>query len=403
LAVVTAPPGAGGGAHRAASRGENRTAILLGLAQTLAWATTYYLPAVVAPAVLAETGGDPTLVYGAFSVALLISGLAAPRTGRLIEQRGGRPILLASAVVLAAGLALLGLLPGLWGWALGWVVLGFGMALGLYEAAFATLGVLFGRGARRPITIVTLLAGFASTLGWPLSAVLVPWLGWRGTCLAYAALLLVTLLPLYALLPRTAAPTVAAAAAAETATLPTAWVRRSLILLGLFFTLRAVISATLSVHLIALLGGLGLTVAGAVAVAALQGPSQVGGRLLEFTLGRAAHPLVVARLGGVLLPAGAALLMLAGPVAALPFVVLYGASNGIMTISRGAVPLALFGARGYPVLMGRLALPILLAQAAAPAVTAPLVAGLPAATVLGLAGLLAAVALGCLVPLRAAP
>ena len=386
--------------------GARRTALILGVAQTLAWAVTYYLPAVVAPVVVADLGADPALVYGAFSAALLISGLAAPRVGRAIEGRGGRPVLLASAGLLALGLLLLGLLPGLWGWAAGWMVLGLGMAMGLYEAAFATLGVLYGRAARRPITLVTLLAGFASTVGWPMSAALVPLLGWRGTCLAYAAVNLLVVLPAYLLLPAAGTPAEAVAEAAPGATepvLPAAWVRRSFLLLAVFFTLRAVISATVAVHLIAMLGGLGLTVGAAVAASALMGPSQVGGRLLEFTMGRAAHPLAVARLGGALLPAGALLLVLAGPVAAVPFVLLYGASNGILTISRGAVPLALFGPRGYPVLMGRLALPILLAQAAAPALTAPLVATLPAATVLGLGGALALVALGCLLPLRAAP
>jgi hypothetical protein len=278
--------------------------------------------------------------------------------------------------------------------------------MGLYEAAFATLGVLYGRAARRPITLVTLVAGFASTVGWPMSAALVPLLGWRGTCLAYAAMLLLVVLPLYWLLPKAATPAEAAPGAAPEAAdpaLPAAWVRRSFLLLAVFFTLRAIISATLSVHLIAVLGGLGLSVTAAVAAAALMGPSQVGGRLLEFTLGRAAHPLTAARLGGALLPLGALLLVLAGPVAAVPFVLLYGASNGIMTISRGALPLALFGPRGYPVLMGRLALPILLAQAAAPMLTAPLVADWPASLVLGLAGLLALAALACLLPLRRAP
>ncbi|WP_431267454.1 MFS transporter [Dankookia sp. P2] len=388
------------------SPGARRVALILGVAQTLAWSVTYYLPAVVAPVVVADLGADPTLVYGAFSLALLISGLAAPRVGRAIERRGGRPVLLASAALLALGLLLLGLLPGLWGWALGWIVLGLGMAMGLYEAAFATLGVLYGRAARRPITLVTLVAGFASTVGWPMSAALVPLLGWRGTCLAYSAMLLLVVLPLYLLLPRAAAPAETAPGAAPEpaeASLPADWVRRSFLLLAVFFTLRAIISATLSVHLIAVLGGLGLSVSAAVAAAALMGPAQVGGRLLEFTLGKAAHPLTAARLGGALLPLGALLLVLAGPVAAVPFVLLYGASNGIMTISRGALPLALFGPRGYPVLMGKLALPILLAQAAAPMLTAPLVAGLPAVTILGLAGLLALAALGCLLPLRRAP
>ena len=379
-----------------------RPALILGVAQTLAWSVTYYLPAIVAPAVIADLGASPAMVYGAFSMALLLSGLAAPRVGREIERRGGRPVLLASAFVLAAGLALLGALPGLWGWFVGWMVLGIGMAMGLYEAAFATLGVLFGRGARRPITLVTLLAGFASTLGWPLSAWLVPWLGWRATCFLYAGLLLVTLIPLYLQVPRAGAAMLATTTTGDASVLPAGWVRRSLVLMGLFFTLRAVISATLSVHLIGLLGGLGLGVAAAVGIAMMQGPAQVGGRLLEATLGRAAHPLNAARFGGALLPLGA-LLLLAGPAVALPFVLLYGASNGILTISRGTLPLALFGPRGYPVLMGKLALPILIAQAAAPAATAPVVAALPALTVFALAGVLAGLAVLCLVPLRAAP
>jgi len=382
-------------------------ALWLGVGQTLAWASTYYLPAVVGPAVTAELGADPVLVYGAFSVALLISGLASPRVGRAIEARGGRPVLVTSSLIIATGLALLGLLPGLAGWFTGWVVVGLGMALGLYEAAFATLGVLYGRAARRPITLVTLVAGLASTLGWPLTSAMLPLLGWRGACLAYAGVNLFLVLPIYLwLIPRAAAPAEAAAtaaAAAEDPPLPAAWVRRSFLLLAGFFTLRAVISATLSVHLLTVLGGLGLSVAAAVAVAALQGPAQVGGRLLEFTLGRAAHPLTAARLGGALLPAGALLLVLAGPPSAFAFVILYGASNGIMTISRGAVPLALFGPRGYPVLMGRLALPILLVQAAAPAFTAPLITTFPAETILGLAGLISLAALLCLVPLRPKP
>jgi len=384
--------------------GSRRTALLIGTAQTLAWAFTYYLPAVIAPAVVAELHADRELVFGAFSLALLISGLAAPRVGRVIERHGGRPVLLASVALLSLGLALLGLLPGLWGWTLGWVVLGFGMATGLYEAAFATLGVLYGGGARRPITMVTLLAGFASTVGWPVSAALLPLLGWRGTCLAYAALLLLVLLPLYWLVPPRAAPAPDPATdqAAEAKTvLPPAWARRTFLLLAVFFTLRAFISTTMSVHLPTVLAGLGLSAAAAVGAASLMGPSQVAGRLLEFTLGRAAHPLTAARLGGALLPLGALLLVLAGPVAAVPFVILYGASNGILTISRGALPLALFGPRGYPVLMGRLAMPILLVQAAAPTLGAPLVAGLPAHWVIGLAGLVALLALACLLPLRA--
>jgi MFS family permease len=383
-------------------------ALLLGTAQALAWATTFYLPAVLAPIAGEELAASPVVIHAAFSLALLIAGLSAPATGHAIEARGGRAVLMASSCVMAAGLAMLGLLPGLSGWFVGWAVLGFGMALGLYEAAFATLGTLFGQSARRPITSVTLVAGFASTLGWPTTAALLPELGWRGTCLAYAALHLSAILPLYAALPRDPppepkpekAPAVGTRHDAGPVAPGAAWARRALLLLAAFFTVRAFLSATMAVHVITLMGGLGLAAVAAVQVAALQGPAQVAGRLLELTLARRTHPLTVARAGAVLLPVGVAGVLVAGPAAAAGFMVCYGVSNGILTISRGAVPLALFGARGYPVRMGRLALPILLAQAAAPVVTAPLMSAFSATTILAAGGVLALLAMLCLLPLR---
>jgi hypothetical protein len=373
-----------------------RVAIGLGMAQTIAWACTYYLPAVIAAEVAATHGVSLTLVVGAFSAALLVAGFCSPRVGRLIEARGGRGVLGGSALVIAAGLALLGLLPGLWGWALGWLVLGLGMAMGLYEAAFATLGRHYGEAARRGITAVTLFAGFASTIGFPVGAALLPLLGWRGLCLVYAGVHLLVVLPIYLLMLPGGVPPPAAAKPARGDAPALAWARRALLLVAVFFTLRSVISAVFAVHLIVLLEGLGLALAVAVGLAALVGAAQVGGRLLEFTLGARAHPLTVARAGATLLPLGALVLLLAGPVAALPFALAYGISNGILTISRGAVPLALFGAEGYAVLMGRLAMPVLLAQAVAPTLATPLVEGLPAMHVFGLAGAMALVALLCL-------
>jgi MFS family permease len=374
-----------------------RVAIALGVAQTIAWACTYYLPAVIAAEVAASHGVSRTLVVGAFSAALLVAGLCSPRVGRRIEGHGGRGVLALSAVVIAAGLAMLGLLPGLWGWTLGWLVLGFGMAMGLYEAAFATLGRYYGQAARRGITTVTLFAGFASTIGFPIGTALMPLLGWRGLCLLYAVVLLLVVLPTYWLAVPPGVPpapdkprTVAGSAPAL------AWARRAFLLLAIFFTLRSSISAVFAVHLIVLMEGLGLALAVAVGAASLVGAAQVGGRLVEFTLGSRIHPLTVARAGAVLLPAGVLALLLAGPVAALPFALAYGASNGILTISRGAVPLALFGAEGYAVLMGRLAMPILVTQAVAPTLATPLVEAMPAMAVFGLAGALALVALGCL-------
>ncbi len=377
-----------------------RVAVALGVAQTIAWACTYYLPAVIAAEVAAELGRPLFEVVAAFSAALLVAGLTAPRIGRVIEVRGGRGVLAISAGVLALGLSLLGLLPGYGGWLLGWLVTGLGMAMGLYDAAFSSLGRLYGQGARRWITVVTLFAGFASTIGFPVGALLLPELGWRGLCLFYAALHLAVVLPLYlAFVPAMgeAAPAKPKPAALpEEAAAEAAWARRTFWLLAGFFTLRSIISSVFAVHLIVLLQALGLAVAAAVGIAAAVGAAQVGGRVLEFTLGSKTHPLTVARWGAVLLPAGALALLLAGPVAALPFALAYGTSNGILTISRGAVPLALFGAQGYAVRMGRLAMPILIAQSLAPTATAPLVEDLPAMAVFGLAGVVALVALACL-------
>ncbi len=374
-----------------------RVAIGLGVAQTIAWACSYYLPAVVAAEVAAELGLSRTWVVAAFSAALLVAGFASPAVGRAIEAQGGQRVLVGSSLVLGAGLALLGLLPGLWGWFLGWLVLGIGMAMGLYEAAFATLGRQFGQGARRAITTVTLFAGFASTIGWPVGAALLPVLGWRGLCVFYGVLQVVAVLPIYlALVPRDPPATSLGAARKKPDAPALAWARRAFVLLAVFFTLRASISAVLGVHLIALLEALGLALAVAVGIAASVGAAQVGGRVLEFTLGAKTHPLTVARAGAVLLPAGVGALLLLGPIAALPFALAYGASNGILTISRGAVPLSLFGAEGYAALMGRMAMPVLLAQALAPTLATPLVESAPAMLVFALAGVLAVAGLACL-------
>ena len=380
-----------------------RVAIALGVAQTIAWACTYYLPAVIAAAVAEELGRPLFQVVAAFSAALLVSGFCAPAVGRAIEARGGRGVLAISAVVIAAGLAMLGVLPGLWGWALGWLVIGLGMAMGLYDAAFATLGRLYGQGARRWITVVTLFAGFASTIGFPVGAALLPGLGWRGLCLSYAAIHLLVVLPLYLFLVPVAGPAAPPKPSVKADAPGEAWARRAFLLVAAFFTIRSIVSAVFAVHLLVLLEGLGLAVAAAVALGALVGAAQVGGRVMEFTLGARAHPLTVARAGAVLLPAGVALLVLVGPVAALPFALAFGVSNGILTISRGAVPLVLFGAQGYAVLMGRLAMPTLVAQAVAPTLAAPLVESLPALWVFGGTGVLAAAALACLWLVRPRP
>jgi MFS family permease len=379
----------------------HRLSIVLGFTQTLAWATTYYLPAVIVPPAAASLGRSPTALLGGYSWSLLVAGLASPRVGSWIERHGGRGALAAGTLVMAAGLLVMAALPGLSGWYIAWSIIGVGMAMGLYDAAFATIGRLLGGEARPAIVGVTLMAGFASTVGWPAGVALVQRFDWRATLLIYAAVQVAVNLPLIlALVPQaTAAPPpppreVTAAAARANSGL---W---ALLLLGVFFTVRAAISAVVSVHALTLLRGSGLTAAAAVGVAALFGPSQVFGRVLEWLFGRRINPMMGSLAGAVLLPLGVVALVLGGPPVA--FAVAYGMSNGILTISRGTLPMFLFGPLGYATRLGRLALPQLLAQAVAPTMVAPLVLTLPAGAIFAGIGIAAWGALLCLLPLRRA-
>jgi hypothetical protein len=276
------------------------------------------------------------------------------------------------------------------------------MAMGLYDAAFATIGGLLGQEAGPTITGVTLVAGFASSIFWTLGAALLGAFGWRGLLLAYVSLMLLVNLPMIWLLVPPSPPRPHERPATALPRSPA--IRRALLLLGAFFALRWFITSAISVHVLPLLQGVGLTGREAVAIAALIGPGQVAGRILEWTIGPRIDILTKARLGALLFPLGVAVLALgatAGTVlAATSFVLLYGMSNGIMTINRGTLPLALFGPDGYARMLGWLAVPVLLAQATAPTLAAPLVGTLPAWDIFLICGAAASIALLFLLPLR---
>ena len=159
----------------------------LGITQTLAWASSMYLPAILADPIARDLGVSSNWVFGAFSAALVLSALLGPRVGRQIDVVGGRPVLSMSNLVLAAGLVLLGFTTSIPMLAIAWLLLGIGMSAGLYDAAFAALGRIYGDAARRSITGITLIAGFASTVGWPLSALGLETIGWRNTSRGAAA------------------------------------------------------------------------------------------------------------------------------------------------------------------------------------------------------------------------
>jgi MFS family permease len=347
-----------------AAPGSTRVVIALGTAQTLAWASSYYVPAILAAPMARDFGLSTSWVFGAFSAALVLSALLGPAVGRAIDLRGGRGVLALSNLVLAFGLVLLAVAPGPGVMVAGWMVLGVGMAMGLYDAAFATLAGLYGRAARGPITGITLIAGFASTVGWPLSALMEDALGWRGACLAWAGLHIVLGLPLNRLLVPPAPPPVREAAKSDQGS--EAPPRFAMPLLAFFFAATWFVTGAMAAHLPTMLEAAGATTALAIASAALLGPAQVLARVAEFGLLRRFHPLLSARLATMGHPLGVAVLALFGGLAAPVFVVLHGMGNGVLTIAKGTLPLAVFGPAGYGARQGLLSAPSRLMQAAAP-------------------------------------
>jgi predicted MFS family arabinose efflux permease len=348
------------------SRGRAGVVVALGTAQTLAWASSYYLPAILADPIARDLGISGTGVFAAFSAALLLSAALGPAAGRAIDRRGGRGVLCLSNLVFAAGLALLAAAHGPVVLTLAWLVLGAGMALGLYDSAFATLAGLYGRDARGAITGITLIAGLASTVGWPLSAFLDAAVGWRGACLVWAGLHLALGLPLNRFLVPPAPPPPPEDAVASVGTEDAAVPRGAMALLAFVFAATWVVSTGMAAILPRLLEVAGASASGAIAAAALVGPAQVTARLVEFGLMRRAHPLVSARIATVLHSLGATALMLFGGPAAAVFTVLHGAGNGLLTIAKGTLPLALFGPAGYGLRTGLLSVPARVAQAGAP-------------------------------------
>ncbi len=374
------------------------TVTVIGTTQTLAWASSYYLPAVLAEPIAAGLGVPKALFFGCFSASLLLQAALGPMIGRAIDRHGGRGVLVLSNLVLAAGLVWLALAEGPVGLAGAWVLLGIGMALGLYDSAFATLTALYGREARAPITGITLIAGFASTVGWPLSALLDQTFGWRGACLGWAALNLFVCLPMNRLLIPRPAGLVQSAAVEGAAPAPA----NGMVVLAFVFGAVGFFTGAMAAHLPRLFELAGASATAAIAAAALMGPAQVAARLFEFGVLQRLHPLVSTRLALLMHPLGAAILGAFGGPAASVFALLHGAGNGLLTISRGTLPLALFGPAGYGRRTGIIVAPARVTAAAAPLLFGLLLDAMGSGALVISAGLGLA-ALAALALLRAQP
>lgn len=335
----------------------------LGTSLTVSWASSYYIPAILAVPMAKDLGLSPVWVFGAFSMAMVVSAMIGPWAGARIDSFGGRGVLMVSNLVFATGLAVLAVAQSLLILFAGWAVIGLGMGIGLYEAGFATLAAIYGKDARGPITGITLIAGFASTVGWPLSGLMLATWGWREACIGWALIHLCLALPLNACLPKGTGVIRSPMTPAEDGPPPS---RAALWLLAFVFAATWFNATAMAAHLPGLLHAAGASPAVAIAAGALIGPAQVAARLLEFGLLRRFHPLVSARVAAAAHPVAAVALVSLGGPAAYVFAILHGAGNGILTIAKGTLPLALFGSVGYGQRIGWLNAPARVLQAAAP-------------------------------------
>jgi hypothetical protein len=378
----------------------HRTIACLGLSQLICWGISYYPIGELGVQMTSDLGWSRVVVYGGFSVALVVMGLASSWVGRLIDLHGGRAVMAAGSIAMALGCAGLAASRDVVTYYLAWMCLGVAMRCTLYDAAFATLVRLGGAGAGRAMSWITLPGGLASTVFWPIGHALAASLGWRGAQLVYAGFAVLTL-PLHLAIPR-------GACAVETVTgpLPRPLAERDRrVTIGLYLLvvmLTTSLNTAMSAHMIGLMSGLGVAAVVAMSVASLRGVGQVLARLAELVVGARLHPLdtnlvaasvmllafVAAVAGGALLPS------------LIAFSFLYGASNGILTITRGTVPLVLFGPRGYGGFVGGMLVPGYVLSAVAPMIFAMAIERLGAAAALIISTAAAAAILAAAVVLK---
>jgi MFS family permease len=383
-------------------RGPHRAIPVFGITMILTWGTLWYSAALLLPLLAQARGWSITLVMSGISVGLLAGGFASPRIGKAIDKYGGHYVMAAGSLLGAAGLAVLPFVTHPVVYYVVWVALGIAMAANLYDPAFATLTRIFGADARNQITLLTLMGGFASTVSWPATHLLLGVTDWRGTYFIYAAVMALVVAPLHAFaIPRTKAK---APVPLEGAKVPAVLASK-----GLIFALVACAFATfmfaqsgMLTHMLLIYERMGVDRATAVAIGALFGPAQVAARICELAVARHTHPLNVARFAAGLLISAFAIFAVFGisAVTAAVFVLLFGAANGLMTIARGTLPLALFGPKGYGHLVGRLAAPALAVQAAAPIAMALVIERVSDPAALALTAGFIVVALVCFLCIR---
>lgn len=345
----------------------------LGITQIIGWGTTYYALGALSLDIAADRQWSKLLIFGAFSVALLISGLVSRAAGRAIDTYGGKRVMAAGSALSGLGCLILSFATEPWIYVLGWLVLGPAMRLTLYDAAFPSLTQVAREKSRRSISYLTLFGGLASTVFWPVSHVLSGKIGWHDAFLVYALLHFLICLPLHLLVlgesEEHQAPSDREPAQSATAPFLTGADRnQAMLAFAAVLALNGVVFSSISAHVVPLFEGLGFTATAAVTLAALIGPSQVASRIGDILAGHWVKTMTLGLIAVGLLPAALVIFAGAGFAlwAALVFALLYGMSNGLMSIIKGIIPLALFGRQGYGLVMGTLSTPQLILNAIAP-------------------------------------
>jgi MFS family permease len=370
-----------------------RTVLCLGIAQLISWGTTYYLIGGLGQDIAAELGWSTEIIYGGFSVALVVMGVASRATGRLIDRYGGRHVMVSGSLLNAAGAACLAVCHDLTIYFAAWLFLGLAMRLTLYDAAFAALVRIGGVEARRPLSQITLFGGLSSTIFWPLSDVLSDHLGWRATLWVYTGFALLTI-PLHAAIPKSSGAGISVDPTSSQNSSVVAGRRgftAAEVLYACTTSLVTFLSAGMSAHMITLTSAW---------ISSLRGIGQSSARLCEILFGGRIHPLMLNLIACAALTLSFIIALSSRHyvAAAIVFAFLYGAANGVLTITRGTVPLVFVDARAYGGSVGQLVAPSFFFSAAAPAIYATVIERIGEISALllslGAAGLTLAAAVG---------
>jgi len=323
----------------------------LGATQIIGYGTLYYCISILVPDIARDLTVSEPWVFGAFSAALLVGAFAAPTSGRLADRWGAGRVMAVGSVGSAATLVLTALAPGPWTFAVALALMQIVSAGVLYSTAFTAIVQAGGRKAQTSIVHLTLIAGFASSLFWPLTTWLHTAMSWREVLLLYAALHVVICLPVHWALARLTSGAVAVARKVAVPLEEAVIHRRGslvflLMLLG--FAIEGYALSAMLVHIVSLTQALGLGTAGLL-VASLFGPAQVASRLINLVFGNGLSQTSLAVIAAVLMPIGIVVLLATTPSfpGAVVFAILMGLGSGLTSIVGGTLPLELFGRRGY--------------------------------------------------------